>query len=197
MMRDEILALFGARRGHFRYESGHHGDLWLEIEPLYQRPGRVRILAAELARKLSTLEIESVCGPLVGGAFLAQMVALELDVEFSFAEQFTRATSDGLFPIGYRIPPALREGVRGRRTAIVDDVINAGSAVRGAFVDLIVCGAKPVALAALLVLGPSAESIAAEQGLALESLARITSSLWEPIACPLCAAGQSIGGVPD
>jgi hypothetical protein len=30
-MQEEIVSLLAARSGHFRYESGHHGDLWLEI----------------------------------------------------------------------------------------------------------------------------------------------------------------------
>jgi hypothetical protein len=38
--------------------------------------------------------------------------------------------------VKYRIPPALRSQVRGKRVAIVNDVINAGSAVRGTFLDL-------------------------------------------------------------
>ena len=86
----EVLGLFAARKGHFRFESGHHGDLWLEIPPAYVHPKRLRRYAIELAKLLSPHRIEAVCGPLVEGAFIAQMVAEEMDVEFYFAEQFTR-----------------------------------------------------------------------------------------------------------
>src|SRR5947209_1096480 len=132
-MQEEIVGLLSARSGHFRMESGHHGDFWLDLESLYLRPGRLRRFAAELARRLRPHGIDAICGPLVGGAFLAQMVALELDLDFLFAEQFSRPRAGGLYPIGYRIPTALRSASRGKRVAIVDDVINAGSAVRGAF----------------------------------------------------------------
>jgi orotate phosphoribosyltransferase len=139
-MREEVLSLFAARKGHFRFESGHHGDLWLEIAPAYLHPNRLRRHAAELARLLAAHEVEAVCGPLVEGAFLAQMVAEELRMEFYFAEQFARAQADGLYPVGYRIPRDLRPSVLGKRIAVVDDVINAGSAVRGAIEDLEACG---------------------------------------------------------
>jgi orotate phosphoribosyltransferase len=196
-MREELLGLLAARRGHFRFESGHHGELWLELEPLYLRPARLRTIAAALARRLAPHGVESVCGPLVGGALLAQMVAEELGAEFCFAEQFTRPQPDGLFPVGYRIPTALRPAVRGRACAVVDDVINAGSATLGALVDLRACGARPVAIGALLVLGSRASALAEREGVALETLGHLPNALWEPAACPLCAAGLPLEGVPE
>jgi orotate phosphoribosyltransferase len=194
-MQKELLGLLAPRKGHFRFESGHHGDLWLELAPLYLRPGRLRRFAAALAHRLAAHAVEAVCGPMVEGALLAQLVALELDVEFYFAEQFARPRGDGLFPVGYRIPNALRPGVRGKATAVVDDVINAGSAVRGAFADLQACGARPVVLGALLVLGAQASAFAASAGIGLESLGSLANVLWEPSACPLCAAGVPLEGV--
>ena len=196
-MREELVSLLGARSGHFRLESGHHGDLWLDLEPLYLRPGRLRGFAAELARRLRPHDVGAICGPLVGGSFLAQMVALELDSEFLFAEQFARPKGDGLYPVGYRIPEALRSAARGKRVAVVDDVINAGSAVRGAFGELLDCGARPVAIGSLMVLGVPASRFAEDQAVALESLASLPNTLWEPSSCPLCASGVPLEGVPE
>jgi hypothetical protein len=51
------------------------------------------------------------------------------------------------------VPASHREGLRGKRVALVDDVINAASAVRSAWADLEDAGAQPVALGALMVLG--------------------------------------------
>jgi orotate phosphoribosyltransferase len=194
-MQEELVNLLAPRKGHFRFESGHHGDLWLELAPLYLRPNRLRRFAAALARRLAAHGVEAVCGPLVEGAFLAQLVAQELDVEFYFAEPFVRPRSEGLYPVGYRIPDSLRLGARGKVAAVVDDVINAGSAVRGAVADLQACGARPVALGALLVLGPAASTFAASAGVRLESLAYLPNVLWEPSACPLCAGGAPLEGV--
>ncbi len=195
-LESEVVALFAARRGHFRFESGHHGDLWLEIPPAYIHPKRLRRFVAELARLLAPYRVEAVCGPLVEGAFLAQMVAEEIGAEFYFAEQFTRPSAEGLYPVGYRIPEALRQALRGKRTGVVDDVINAGSAVRGACEDLQKCGAELTAIGALLVLGKPAGELATSQNVRLETLAEIPENhLWEPLSCPLCASGAPLEGI--
>src|SRR3954447_6054899 len=93
-LHEELLALLARRQGHFRLESGHHGDLWLDLEPLFLRPTRLRRFAGALALRLDDLAIEAVCGPLVGGAFLAQAVAAELDREFYYTERVTTTGGD-------------------------------------------------------------------------------------------------------
>ncbi len=188
-MQTKMLSLLAQRKGHFRLESGHHGDLWLNLELLCLRPERVQPMAVELAKRLSRHNIQVVCGPLVEGAFVALMVAAELGVEFTYSEKFVRPNSHGLYPVEYRLPRALCSQVRGKRVAIVNDVINAGSAVRGTFADLINCGAQPVAVGALLVLGSSAVSFASDRRIALESLASVPNILWLPSECPLCSSG--------
>jgi orotate phosphoribosyltransferase len=127
----------------------------------------------------------------------ALMVAEDLGAEFYFAEQFTRPRGDGLYPLEYRIPAALRPFARDKTTAIVDDVINAGSAVRGALADLRTCGARPVAIGALLILGSSAPAFAASEGVPLERLSDLANTLWEPPVCPLCASGMPLEGVTE
>src|SRR3954469_19911079 len=106
-MQDELLALLAARRGHFRLESGHHGELWLDLDPLFFRPTRLRRFAAALAGRLADHGVEIVCGPLTGGAFVAQLVAAELDAEFSYAERHAPARSDALYAVEYRLPDGL------------------------------------------------------------------------------------------
>src|SRR5438067_3907756 len=135
------------RSAHFRFESGHHGDRWLEPDLLLQRPTALRPFAIALAQRLQRgrERFEVVCGPLTGGAFLAQMVAEQCKVAFAFAERFAPPPSDALYQVRYRIPAALRDGLRGATVAIVNDVTNAGSAVRGIYEDLVACGARPVA----------------------------------------------------
>ena len=76
---------------------------------------------------------------------------------------------------------------------IVDDVINAGSATRGAVADLELCGAHLVAVGAFLVLGDSAAIFAASKDVPLETLSHLReSALWEPASCPLCASGTPL-----
>ncbi len=97
-----------------------------------------------------------------------------------------------MFPVEYRLPPVLRARLRGKRVAIVNDVISAGSAVRGTFEDLQSCGAKTVAVAALAVLGSSAAAFTSLNNLALESLRTFPFTLWTPSECPLCQAGVAV-----
>jgi orotate phosphoribosyltransferase len=187
-----LTDLMVRRSGHFRFESGHHGDRWLEPDRLLQRPAVLRPFAIGLAQRLRRHSFEVVCGPLTGGAFLAQMVAEECGVAFAFAERFAPPPSDALYQVRYRIPDALREGLRGATVAIVNDVTNAGSAVRGTYEDLLACGARPVALGTLIAFGEWSTSFANEHGLALLALERLGNNLWTPEECPLCAAGAAL-----
>jgi orotate phosphoribosyltransferase len=188
-MQEKVLELLSARKGHFLLESGHHGDLWLDLETLCLQPPLVQRVAADLAEAISSLGVDVVCGPLVEGAFVGLMVALKLDVPFTYSERFARPTEGGLFPAGYRVPASLREGLRGKRVAIVNDVINAGSAIRGTFDDLQSCGATVAAIGALLVLGKAAPEYASSKGVPLKSVAVMPNNLWTASACPLCTSG--------
>jgi orotate phosphoribosyltransferase len=180
---DDVVELLDAKRGHFLLESGHHGDLWLELDRLFERPARLEPFAAELGARLAAHGIDGVCGPLTGGAFVAQTVAARLDLEFSWAERSAGA---------YRIPHALRAGLEGKTVAIVDEVVNAASAARATLEELQACGARTVALGALVTLGDAPESFAEREGLALERLATLDNTLWEPGECPMCAAGEPL-----
>lgn len=191
-----LAELLPVRRGHFRYESGHHGDLWLDLPRLYQDPGSVRRFAEQLAERMLAYRPEAVCGPLVEGAFVALQVAESLSLPFSYSERFDTG-EDRLFPVRYRVPDALRDGLCGRRVAVVNDVINAGSAVGGTLDDLADCGARPVAIGTLAVLGMRAEALAAERGLALETLLHVPHQIRAPEACDACARGVPLEGEPQ
>jgi orotate phosphoribosyltransferase len=165
--------------------------LWLELDRLFARPAALRPFVIELARRVATHGIDTVCGPLNGGAFLAELIALELGVEFAFAERIVSRRT-GLFPVDYRVPLALRAAVRGKRLAIVDDAISMGSAVRATIADLESCQANPVVIGALLAMGPAGPEFAAARGLPLERLTDLPLRTWLPVACPLCASGSPV-----
>jgi orotate phosphoribosyltransferase len=180
------------RRGHFLLESGHHGDLWLDLELLCLRPDRVRPFANELAARLEKYGAEVVCGPLVEGAFLALMVASEMGLPFTYSEPLPEERSAKLYSVRYRLPPPLCAAVHGKRVAIVNDAINVGSAVRETFADLKRCQAEPVAIAALAALTPWVSRFAETNKLGLEVLASLETEVWTPTACPLCIRGEPL-----
>jgi len=173
-------------------ESGYHADVWMDLETLCKRPDAIRPFARQLAQQLRAHNVDAVCGPLNEGAFVALMVAEELRCDYTYAERIADATRTTLFPVRYELPPPLRPVVARKRVAIVNDVISAGSAVRGAYADLIGAGATVVAIAALLVLGDAIDQFAAVCGVNVEALAREDYSMWTPDACPLCAAGEPL-----
>jgi orotate phosphoribosyltransferase len=186
-MEEKLLELLSARRGHFVLESGHHGNLWLDLDSLLLRPAGLLPFARDLARRLSGHGIEAAVGPLVGGAFVAEMVAAEFDLRFAFAER--RVGAEG---VTYAIPDAFHDHLRGRTVAIVDDAINAGSATKATFAALTALGARPVAVGALLILGETALPFFAANNVAVESVARLANELWGPAVCPLCASGVTL-----
>lgn len=192
-MQSRVGDLVPKRDGHFVYESGHHGALWLDLERLCLRPERVEPLAGELAQRLRAQRPDAICGPLVEGAFVGLMVASDLGLPFTYSTpqivEGGPGNEGGLFPVAYPIPPVLHAQLRGRRVAIVNDVINAGSAVAGTLDALSACDARAVAIATLAVYGDSAERLAKSRGVELVSLARFDSRIWTPQTCPLCAQG--------
>jgi orotate phosphoribosyltransferase len=187
-----FLALVAGRRGHFQLESGHHGALWLDLDPLFADARRIEPFVAALADALGPYEVAAVCGPLLGGAFLAQLVARALSVEFCFTERVMPPESGALYQARYVLPPSFRSRVRGRRFAIVDDVMSAGSALRGTYAELQSHGAQPVVAGALLQLGDAGAQLFAQLGLPVEAVARDDYTLWLPAECPLCAAGATL-----
>lgn len=190
-MNEDLLRFVRGRQGHFRLESGHHGDLWFQLETLCLHANEIQPFAVRLAAQLAPYKPDAVCGPLVEGAFVALLVSLELGCDFVYAERLDTAR-EGLFPVAYHLPAALRPVVAGKRVAIVNDVVNAGSAVCGTFFDLQSCGVSVVAIGALLVLGNAIAEFATEHHMPLEILRQMPNNLWTPSQCPLCAAGTPL-----
>jgi orotate phosphoribosyltransferase len=186
----EIALLLPRREGHFVYESGYHGELWLELERLCLQPvSSVQPLAEALAQRLREHRPEAISAPLVEGAFVGLIVASALRIPFTYSAPFRDEDAVGLFPVSYPIPVVLQSMLREKRVAIVNDVINAGSAVRGTLASLRECGAEPVAIGALATFGRAARELAATHDLPLETLASFPMRIWEPGACPSCAQG--------
>ncbi len=184
---DDVLDLLPVREGHFLLESGHHGDRWLDLESLCVDVGAVRDLARRLGRRLARYDVDAVCGPLVEGAFVALMVAEQLAQPFTYAVPRRRPRKGELFPVKYAVPSVLRARLKDRRVAVVNDVIGAGSAVRGTLEDLKACGARPAVIGTLAVAGDSAARLAALNEIPLETLASLPAEIWTPADCPLCA----------
>jgi orotate phosphoribosyltransferase len=183
--------LFGAlpvRRGHFLLESGYHTDTWLDLATLFVDPVKIAPAVTMLAGRLRRYACDAICGPMTGGAFLAQALAAALRICFFYTEPVP-ATSSGLFTAAYRLPADMGPQVAGSRVAVVDDVISAGSSVRATIATLEAAGASIIVVGTLLALGDVGSSHLAGRGLPLEALGRRDFAMWEPGDCPLCRSG--------
>lgn len=182
-----FLDLARARKGHFQMESGLHCGLWFDLDLAFIDPKALDPFVAQLAHSLRRHDVEAVCGPLTGGAFLAQLLARALDCECYFTAP-VKSALEGEFKARYKLPPGAGHRLLGKRVALVDDVMSVGSSLRATLSELEAHGAIPVVVGALHVLGSTGASFFTERGLRIESTGRGAFDAWRPSECPLCAA---------
>ncbi len=177
-----IVQLARPRSGHFDLGTGYHGDLWLDLDPLLLRPSLLRAHVRWLAARLREHSVDAVCGPLEGGAFLAYAVADLLGVAFL---------------ADYRLPGETTRyhlsAVQGRiddwRVGVVDDAVNAGTAVVACLEELRGRGAVPVAVATLVSLGEASTMVQARMRAPFYPASTVPSRAWPAERCPLSAEG--------
>jgi orotate phosphoribosyltransferase len=191
-MADDILNLVPVRSGHFILESGYHTDVWFDLDSLFVSPRRIAPLVSDISQRLARHEPTAVCGPLLGGAFLAQAVAAELALDFYYTHTLDGSHAKQLFAARYELPAGLRKQARGERFAIVDDVISAGSSVRATHSELTDAGGLVVAVGALVSLGTKAYDYFETLGVAIEALGRREFESWTPDTCPSCLRGERL-----
>jgi orotate phosphoribosyltransferase len=182
-----VIGLARPRRGHFELGTGYHGDVWLDLDALFLRPDRLQPSVGWLAERLREHQADAVCGPLEGGAFLALALATRLGA--AFLPGYRAAAT----PPRYRlpVPPG---GIGGWRVAIADDAVNAGTAIQACHQELREHGAVPVAVAALLALGPADAVVQDTMALPLYAAGQLPSQAWPAGGCPLCASGAPLTG---
>ncbi len=190
--KDELLSLVRAQSGHFVYESGYHSDAWWDLEALCHRPAALLPYVNVLATQVQEYKPEVVCGALVEGAFVALLTACNLHADFAYALR-SGGDPNQMFSVSYHLPNALHDVVKGKRVVIANDVISAGSAVRGAIDDVQQRGGNVVAVASLVLLGNTFAEFCHARELPFISLFRQEFRMWLPKDCPLCAAGS----IPD
>ena len=169
-------------------ESGLHCGLWFDLDVAFVDQAALDPFVTNLAQSLRRHDVEAVCGPLTGGAFVAQLVARLLGSDFFYTAP-SRPPADGAFGPRYDLPPGVGYRLLGKRLALVDDVMSAGSSLRATMTAVEQHGAIPVVAGTLAVLGASGENFFKERGLRLETTGRAPFDTWRQPECPLCAAG--------
>jgi orotate phosphoribosyltransferase len=180
-----VIELIRPRSGHFDLGTGYHGDVWLDLDALLLRPSLLRPYVRWLAERLKGHSVDAVCGPMEGGAFLAYAVADLLEVAFVAGYRLPVVRPGEA--TGYRLSP-VRDGMDGWRVGVVDDAVNAGTAVAACLEELRGRGAEPVAVAAMISLGRANAMVPASMRVPFYAASTIPSRAWPAEQCSLCAS---------
>jgi orotate phosphoribosyltransferase len=209
----EAVQLARPIRGHFDLGTGYHGDMWLDLDALLLRPASLRQAVRWMADRLREHAVDAVCGPVEGGAFLAYAVADLLAAAFLPGYRTPGETA------GYHLPPVpggiagdrsrpvlggiagdhsrpASGGIGGWRVGIVDDAVNAGTAVAACAAAVRAQDAVPVAVTSLLALGDASEAIPARLGVPFYPAATLPSRTWPAARCELCAEAIPLTPAP-
>ncbi|MGE5552708.1 MAG: orotate phosphoribosyltransferase [Betaproteobacteria bacterium] len=161
--------------GHFKLSSGRHSDVYLEKFAVLQHPEYLTRLCAAMAGRFAGAGIETVVGPLTGGAILAYDVARHLGVRFLFPERVEGKMT-------WRRGFALKSG---ERVLVVEDVVTTGGSVKEVLALLQASGVAVAGVAALVDRSGGRASF----GVPFAPLWRVEAVSWVPEECPLCAKG--------
>ena len=169
--------------------TGYHGDLWLDLDALLRRPACLHQPVRWMADRLREHAVDAVCGPVEGGAFLAYAAADLLTAAFLPGYRTPGETA------GYHLGP-VPGGIGGWRVGIVDDAVNAGTAVAACAAAIRARDAVPVAVTSLLALGDASAAIPARLGVPFYPAATLPSRTWPAARCELCATAIPLSPVP-
>jgi orotate phosphoribosyltransferase len=185
----ETVQLAQPSRGHFDLGTGYHGDVWLDLDVLFLQPALLRQPVRWMAQRLREHAADAVCGPVEGGAFLAYAVSDALVAVFLPGYRTPGEAA------GYHLRP-VPGGISGWRVGIVDDAVNAGTAVTACAEALRGLGAVPVAVASLLALGDAGTVIPDRLGVPFYPAATLPGRTWPAAQCLLCTEGIPLTPAP-
>ena len=176
--------------GHFLLSSGNHSRYYLQSAKVLEDPKTAEILAQALAKEIkkSSIAIDTICSPALGGLLAVYELARALGVRFIFAE---RVGGKMTIRRGFKI-------CKGEKILICEDIITTGGSALEAANVAQNLGADIVGYAALANRGFCSRIGSNKQAkiecklpsnLPLFALADFEFEIYEPDNCPLCKEG--------
>jgi orotate phosphoribosyltransferase len=143
-LAEEEAVLTGS---HFIYTSGLHGSAYINMRTVAHQASWLKLVSVEMASYLRGLGIEVVLGPETLGRTLACYVAASHGVDGVWCD----IVEDGGGKYA-NFSPKLNFGrlIKGKRVAIVDDLLTTGSSIKMASDLVIANGANPVIAVAVV-----------------------------------------------
>src|SRR5947199_2375804 len=167
--------------GHFVLSSGRHSDQYWEKFRLLEWPRVTEQLCSLIASRYKQSGIESVIGPMTGGALLAQEVARQLDARCLFAEPASAGGRE------------LRRGFTlhsSERVLIVDDVLTTGLSLRETLSAVERFQPEIVGIEALI--DRSGGDAITQFGVSCLALLTVSAHTYYSEECPMCKEGIPI-----
>ena len=179
-------------QGHFLLSSGNHSEFYLQSAKVLEDPQLAGRLADELAAIIEKagVEFDSVCSPALGGILAGYELARAAKKRFIFTERVDRVMS-------------LRRGFEvhnGERFIVCEDIVTTGGSALESARLIENLGGEVVGFAALANRGfckvANLADSNAKAGAKLPAdkpffaLGNFEFEIYEPDACPLCAAGS-------
>jgi len=178
--------------GHFLLASGNHSSRYLQSAKVLEYPKKASLLTDALAKMIreSSIEVDTICSPALGGVLAGYELARSLDVRSIFVEK----KEGGM---------ELRRGFtvnKGEKVIICEDIITTGGSALKAARAIEALGAEVVAFASLAnrgfckrVGGNKVAKIECTlpNDVPLFALDDFTFEMYTPEDCPLCKEGKT------
>lgn len=163
--------------GHFLLSSGLHSPDYVQCALALRDTALARELGKDLAGVWKGEKPDAVLSPAMGGLIIGHETAAALGVDFLFAER-----QEGKLALrrGFSLPA-------GSRVVIVEDVFTTGKSTLET--EELARGLGIKVLGALSMIDRTAEPAFPFPS---ASLLRLALTVYEPAACPLCAAGAPL-----
>jgi orotate phosphoribosyltransferase len=164
-------------RGHFLLTSGLHSPVYWEKSRVVQYPVYTEKLCRMMAQHFRKAGASVVAGPTTPGIILAYETARQLGVRGIFAER-DESGPGRVFRRGFSIDP-------GEKALIVDDILTTGGSVNEVIAAVQKLGGVVVGIGVLV--DRSVTKI--DFGFPFFACHRVAEVTYQPLQCPLCAAG--------
>lgn len=190
MTESEVLDLLqkvGAfRAGHFVFTHGAHSDTYVLKDAMYAYTRETSQVCREMAERFKDAGVESVIGPAIGAAILAQWTAYHLSELTGREVHAVYADKDGQG--GFIIKRGYDQVIKGKKILVVEDLTTTGGSIKKVVDVARAAGGDVVGAIAIVNRGDVTKEDVGDPPV-FESLVTVHLESWSEHDCDLCKKG--------